>query len=123
MNDDTEYDRLDELLARPALSADRGFAERVVHEARKTNRSRHYLFLGAGISWLLLMLIAASPQAIYADLLTLAQSLESVSLYDLASNQLEFASSTAAQLPYSAATLALLALAALAILAKQVIRA
>lgn|GEM_PF-5997973 len=123
MNDDTDFEQLDALLARPATPADRGFSERVVLRAGKSQRTRRYLFLAMGLCWFVLMFVAASPQAIYADLMTLAQSLETISLRNTVSDQIEFATSAARQLPYSTATLLLLALAALGNLAKMAIRA
>lgn len=122
MNNDTDFEQLNALLARPAMPADRGFSERVLLQAGKTQRTRRYLFLAMGLCWFVLMFVAASPQAIYADLMTLAASVETMNLSNIASDQIELATSTARQLPYSTATLLLLALAALGNLAKMALR-
>lgn len=96
MNDNSDFDQLDALLAQPATIADRGFSERVEQRIRRSNTARRNLFLVTGFGWLALMLIAASPQAIYVDLTTIATSLDLASigaaidyLYQTVSNPLQ----------------------------------
>ncbi|PCI75466.1 MAG: hypothetical protein COB20_12830 [SAR86 cluster bacterium] len=114
MNDNSDFNQLDALLAQPAVIADRGFSERVKQRMSKSNTARRNVFLITGFCWLALVLIAASPQAIYADFSTLALSLDISSLYPSVLNQFQSLSSSAQQLPYPTLAAALLSLAAVA---------
>ena len=114
MNDRSEFDQLEELLAQPALIADRGFSTRVEVRMGKLNTKRRNVFLITGLSWLTLVLLAASPQAIYADLMTLVISLDISSIYSYALEQVLSLSRSTQQLPYKALGAALLSVAAIA---------
>ncbi len=117
MKDNTEFDQLDALLARPAVMADRGFSERVAQRAGSVQRTRRNLFLVMGLGWLVLMFIAGSPQAIAADLLLLAQSLEIGSVYTTALATIQTAIASPEQLPFTAIVVIMLSLAAVASMA------
>lgn len=114
MNDTSDLDQLDALLAQPAVIADRGFSERVEQRVGKLNTARRNVFLITGFCWLALVLIAASPQAIYADFSTLVLSLDISSVYSYALNQFQSLSGSVQQLPYPTLAAALLSLAAVA---------
>lgn len=114
MNDNSDFDQLDALLAQPAVIADRGFSERIQQRIGKSNTARRNVFLITGFCWLALVLISASPQIIYADFSTLVLSLDIGSVYSYALNQLQSLSGSAAQLSYPTLAAALLSLAAVA---------
>ncbi len=67
----SEFDPLDQLLAQPAVIADRGFSQRLAHKLHKPPMKREHVFMGMGAAWLLLASVFGSPRA-------LLQSLESV---------------------------------------------
>lgn len=118
MIDDLESDQLDTLLARPALLADRGFSKRVALRASYARNRRRNLFLLMGLAWFVLMFITASPQAVVADIVTLAQSLDIGSLYPYVLDRIQSFIAAPEQLPYStiaAAVLSLLAIASITI--------
>ena len=117
MNDNSDFDQLDALLAQPAVIADRGFSERVAQKMRRLNTARRNIFLITGFCWLALVLIAASPQAIYTDFSTLALSLDISSIYSSVLNQIQSLSGSAQQLPYPTLAAALLSFAAVASMA------
>jgi hypothetical protein len=117
VNDNSDFDQLDALLAKPAVIADRGFSERVEQRMVKLNTARRNVFLVTGFCWLALVLIAASPQAIYADFSTLALSLDISSIYSYVLSQSQSISDTAQALPYPTVAAALLSLAAVASMA------
>lgn len=117
MNDNSDFDQLDALLAKPAVIANRGFSERVEHRMVKLNTARRNVFLVTGFCWLALVLIAASPQAIYADFSTLALSLDIGNIYPYLLSQFQSLSGSAQQLPYPTLAAALLSLAAVASMA------
>ncbi|MEX0964454.1 MAG: hypothetical protein WDZ52_10505 [Pseudohongiellaceae bacterium] len=112
MNDISDSKQIDKLLAKPALISDRGFSERVSLRTRRLSNARRNLFLMTGLSWIALMLVATSPQTLYADLLILAQSMELGSFYSYIVNQIEHALTPPEQLPYTAFAVAILSLAA-----------
>ena len=112
MNDNSDFDQLDALLARPAVMADRGFSERVMRRARNLHRTRRNLFLLMGLGWFLLMFIAATPQAIYTDMSTLTQSLDIGSLYPYVLGNIQSAIASPEQLPFTEIAVAMLSLAA-----------
>jgi hypothetical protein len=114
VNDNSDFDQLDALLAQPAVIADRGFSERVKQRIEKSNNARRNIFLITGFCWLALVLISASPQAIYADFSTLVLSLDIGSIYSYILSQFQSLSSSAQQLPYPTLAAALLSLAAVA---------
>jgi len=114
VNDTSDLNQLDALLAQPAVIADRGFSERVEQRIGKLNTARRNLFLITGFCWLALVLVAASPQAIYTDFSALVLSLDIGSLYPNALSQLQSLSGSAQQLPYPTIAAALLSLAAVA---------
>lgn len=114
MNDDSDFDQLDTLLAQPAAVADRGFSERVEQRIGKLNTARRNVFLITGFCWLALVLIAASPQAIYADFSTLALSLDINSIYSYVLSQFQALSGSAQQIPFPTLAAAILSLAAVA---------
>ena len=114
MNDSSDFDRLEELLAQPALIADRGFSTRVESRIGKLNTKRRNVFLITGLCWLALVILAASPQAIYADLMTLAISLDISSIYSYALEQFRSLSGSTQQLPLKTLGAALLSVAAIA---------
>ena len=112
MNNSSDFDRLDELLAQPALIADRGFSTGVELRIGRLNTKRRNVFLLTGLCWLALVILAASPQAIYADLATLAMSLDIGSIYAYAAEQIRSLSGSTAQPPYKALGAAFLSIAA-----------
>ncbi len=81
MNDNSEFDQLDKLLAQPAMIADRGFTEQVDQSFRKLKTSRRSIFLVAGLCWFALMIAVVSPQALYEDLLTMVMTLDAVGTF------------------------------------------
>ena len=117
MNDNSDFDQLDALLAQPAAIADRGFSERVLQRMVRLNTARRNIFLVTGFCWLALVLIAASPQAIYADFSTLALSLDTSSIYSYTLSQFQSLSDSVQQLAYPTLAAALLSLAAVASMA------
>jgi hypothetical protein len=117
VNNNSDFDQLDALLAQPAVIADRGFSGRVVQRIGKLNTTRRNLFLITGFCWLALALIAASPQAIYADFSTLALSLDIRSIYPYVLSQIQSLSSSAQALPYPTLAAAFFSLAAVASMA------
>jgi hypothetical protein len=114
VNDNSDFDQLDALLAQPAVIADRGFTERVEQRIDKSNTARRNVFLITGFCWLALVLISTSPQAIYADFSTLVLSLDIGNLYSYGLSEFQSLSSSALQLPYPTIAAALLSLAAAA---------
>ncbi len=76
MNENSESEQLDRLLAQPALIADRGFSKRVEHDFKKLRTAHRNVFLVAGFLWLVLVFAVASPQALYADLSALAMTID-----------------------------------------------
>ena len=120
MNDNTDSVQLDALLARPAKLSDRGFSDRVTMRVGGLHRARRNLFLIMGLGWFVLMLVAASPQAIYADIFTLVQSLEIGSLYPYVLEQIQSAFASPEQFPYSTIAVAILSLIAVAGMAIRV---
>ncbi len=119
MNDSSDFDQLDALLAQPAVIADQGFSERVEQRILKLNTARRNVFLITGFCWLALVLIAASPQAIYADFSTLVLSLDVGSIYSYVFSQIQSLTSSAQQLPYPTLAAGLLSLAAVASMAMR----
>ena len=113
MIDEFESDKLDTLLARPALLADRGFSKRVALRTNYTRNRRRNLFLFMGLAWFVLMFITASPQSIYADVITLAQSLDIGSLYSYVLSHIQSVIASPEQLPYSTIAAAVLSLLAI----------
>lgn len=113
MNDESNFDQLDELLARPANIIDKGFSARVASQTNRLNRTRRNLFLVTGLGWFVLMLAAAAPQALYGNLTTLAMSFNLADLYAVANDQLQSLSLTSDETPYTTLTAAGLALIAL----------
>ncbi|MFT7471626.1 MAG: hypothetical protein ACI8XU_001522 [Kiritimatiellia bacterium] len=114
MNDNSDFDQLDALLAQPAVIADRGFSERVEQRITKSNNARRNIFLITGFCWLALVLISASPQVFYADFSTLLLSLDFGSSYSAVLSQIQSLSSSTQQLPYPTLAAAALSLAAVA---------
>jgi len=114
VNDNSDFDQLDALLAQPAVIADRGFSERVEQRMSKSNTARRNVFLITGLCWLALVLIAASPQAFYLDFSTLVLSLDIGSIYSTVLSQFQSLSGSVQQLPYPTLAAALLSLAAVA---------
>jgi len=114
VNDNSDFDQLDALLAQPAVIADRGFSERVEQRLGKANTARRNVFLITGFCWLALVLIWASPQALYADFSTLLLSLDIGSSYSTVLSQIQSLSSSVEQLPYPTLAAAVLSLAAVA---------
>ncbi len=112
MNNDSEFDRLDNLLAQPASIADRGFSRRVEQKILKLHSARSKLFLITGLCWLALVFIAASPQAIYADFSNLAMTLDLGSLYAILLSESQSLISSLQQLPTTTLAAALLSVAA-----------
>lgn len=117
MNDNSDFDQLDTLLAQPAVIADRDFSERVMRRIARLTSSRRNVFLITGFCWLALVFITASPQAIYADFSTLVLSLDIANIYSFAFGQIQTLSSTVQQLPYPTVAAALLSLGAVASMA------
>ena len=101
MNDNSEFIKLDKLLAHPPVLADSGFSERVESRIRSSNSARRNLFLLTGFSWLVLMLIAASPQSIYADLMMIASSLDLASIGSAIEYLYQSLSNPTLQIPYT----------------------
>lgn len=104
MNDNSEFDPLDRILAQPALIADRGFSERIstelVRESRKTISQRTKIFALAGFIWLALLITVASPLALLEDLyrlLTMIDLSEQLSILNSASSSIDY---TALQTSY-----------------------
>ncbi len=114
MNDNSDFDELDALLARPAMIIDAGFSERVTQQTRNLHKTRRNLFLLIGLVWFVLISIAASPQAITGDMITLAQSLEIGSLYPTVISHIQSAMASLEQLPVATIAAAILSLAAVA---------
>ncbi len=117
MNDNSDFDQLDALLARPAVLADRGFSERVTGRMRNLHKTRRMLFLVMGLGWLLLMFVAGSGQAVTADVITLVRSLELGSLYPYLLSHIQSAITSPEQLPFTTIAVAILSLAAVASMA------
>lgn len=67
--------KLDRLLARSAKLADDGFNGRVENELNKVPNIRARIFLGAGISWLLLVVSYFSPSALQDQIIATAPSI------------------------------------------------
>ena len=112
MNTGSEFDRLDTLLAQPASIADRGFSERVAQRMERLRSARSKLFLITGLCWLALVLIAASPQAIYADFSILAMSLDISSVYSTLLGEFQSLIGSLQQLPATTLIAALFSVAA-----------
>ncbi|MBL4572672.1 MAG: hypothetical protein JKY86_06325 [Gammaproteobacteria bacterium] len=112
MNDNSDFDQLDALLAQSAVIADRGFSERVKQRIGKSNTIRRNVFLITGLCWLALVLIFASPQAIYTDFSTLALSLDIGNIYSYALSQFPSLSDSVRQLSYPTLAAGLVSLAA-----------
>jgi len=117
VNDNSDFDRIDMLLAQPAVIADRGFSQRVARRIGKLNTARRNVFLITGFCWLALVLVAASPHALYADFSTLALSLDIHSIYSYVLSQFQSLSGSAQALPYPILAAGLLSLAAVASMA------
>lgn len=117
MNEDSDFDQLDALLAQSVVIADRSFSDRVEQRIGKLHTARRNIFLITGLCWLALVVIAESPQAIYTDFSTLALSLDINSIYSYVLSQFESLSGSAQQLPYPTLDAALLSLAAVASMA------
>jgi hypothetical protein len=117
VNDNSDFDQLHALLTEPAVIADRGFRERAEQRIAKSTNARRNIFLITGFCWLALVVICASPQAIYADFSTLVLSLEFGSIYSYALSGFQSLSGSAQQLPYPTLAAALLSLAAVASMA------
>lgn len=113
MNDNSNFDQLDALLAQAPELSDRGFSDRVRLQTGKLNRTRRRVFLVTGLCWLVLMVIAASPQAIYTDILSIALTFDVSNFYSFALNQIQILSSSVQQLPYPTLAAGLLSLAAI----------
>jgi len=101
VNENSEFEQLERLLAHPPALADRGFSERVESRIGRSNSARRNLFLVTGFSWLALMLIAASPQSIYADLMTIASSLDLTSIGSAINYLSQSLSNPTLQVPYT----------------------
>lgn len=117
MNDNSDFDQLDALLAQPALLADRGFSERVAQRLRRFASVRRNIFLITGLCWLALVFIAASPEALYAAFSTLVLSLDVASIYSSLSSQIQSLGGITQQLPYTTVAATVLSLAAVASIA------
>ncbi len=117
MNDDPDFDQIESLLRRPAVIADRGFSERVALQTIKLSKARRKLFLITGLCWFVLILLAASPQAIYTDIVMLAQSLDIGGFYPTAITYIQSVIASPEQLPFTAIAATILSFAAVASMA------
>lgn len=104
MNDNSDFDPLDRILAQPALIADRGFSERIsaqlTRDFRKTISKRSKIFALAGFIWLALLVTVASPLALFEDmtgLLTMINFSEQLTILSSASSSIDY---TALQTSY-----------------------
>lgn len=104
MKDNPEIDPLDEILAQPALIANRGFSERVstelAREFKKTISPRSKIFALTGFIWLTLVVSLASPLALIENLyglLTMIDYNEQLSILNSASSSIDY---TALQTSY-----------------------
>ena len=98
MNNSSDFDPLDNMLAQPALIADKGFSERVSSKLVTGISLRDKLFAGAGIFWLTLIVAVVSPQAVYEDLSSLAAMLDFSEQLNLLSTQVRSIDYTSLQL-------------------------
>ncbi|GJM12996.1 MAG: hypothetical protein DHS20C12_13990 [Pseudohongiella sp.] len=114
MKEQRAYDELDSLLSQPATIADRGFSEHFEKKIHNQQSARRNLFLSIGVIWLAAVLVSASPQAIYADFLSLALSLDFSNLYANAHALIQSLSQAARQLAYPTIAAGILSLAAAA---------
>jgi hypothetical protein len=112
VNDKSDFDQLDTLLRQPATLADRGFSERVKLSIGRSNTARRNLFLITGFCWLVLMLIASSPQAIYANLTIMASSLDLSGIGSYVEYLYQFLRNPTQDLSYPTIALTLLSIAA-----------
>lgn len=97
MNDNTDFDSLERMLAQPALIADQGFSESIseelARESRKTISLRTKVFMLAGCAWLVLVLATASPPALteaLAGMLTSLSFSEQLSLLGSSSGSIDY---------------------------------
>lgn len=88
MNNNSSFDPLDNMLAQPALIADKGFSERVSSKLGTGISLRDKLFAGAAIFWLTLIVAVVSPQTVYEDLYNLATMLDFSEQLNLLSTQI-----------------------------------
>jgi len=101
LNNKSDFEKLDSLLANPPRLADRGFSERIDKQVRKSTIRRRNVFLITGASWLLLTFIATSPQAIYGDMATTILSLDLAGLYSNSTQLLQSLVDAVRQMPYT----------------------
>ena len=87
MNNNSGFDPLENMLAQPALIADKGFSERVGSKLGTGISLRNKLFAGAGVFWLILIVAVVSPQAVYEDLYSLAAMVDFSEQLNLLSTQ------------------------------------
>ena len=87
MNNNSGFDPLENMLAQPALIADKGFSERVGSKLGTGISLRDKLFAGAGVFWLILIVAVVSPQAVYEDLYSLAAMVDFSEQLNLLSTQ------------------------------------
>lgn len=118
MNDNLEFEQLDKLLAQPALLADKGFSEKLNHRFNKLNTARRNVFLVTGLSWFVLMIITVSPQALFANLYTLAMAMDISSVFIYLGQQYQSFNLTNLQSSYS--TVAVITLSVAAVLSMAV---
>ncbi|MEP5766693.1 MAG: hypothetical protein ABJ308_18995 [Halieaceae bacterium] len=70
------HDPLDQLLAQPALLADRGFSTRVARELHAPASRRRLVFVAMAACWATIVALFTSPQAIMSTMARLAALLE-----------------------------------------------
>ena len=112
MKGNTEIDQLDALLAQPAEFSDQGFSERVALRASRQFGMRRRLFVATGVCWVLLMFVAGSPQAIFADISRIGQSLNIGGVYSFVLEQVQAALASPEQLLYATIATAILSVTA-----------
>jgi hypothetical protein len=112
VNNDSEFDPLDSLLAQPPLIADRGFSQRLSREFKKTTPVRSKIFVLSGILWLVLAFTLASPQLLFEDLTSLLTVINISEQFDVFSTGLISIDSTALRTFYPSALAFVLSIAA-----------
>jgi hypothetical protein len=76
-NEQQKYDSLEELLAQPALIADRGFSVGVWLRLHNHSQLRTGIFAGISACWAVIALLFTSPQAFMASMARLGSLLDS----------------------------------------------